>query len=57
MFRLLKFFLKKLFSSDEYVSGDTIYDDSRYRMTFHSYFELYDNWYDLHREYDYWEYD
>lgn len=57
MFRLLKFFLKKLFSSDKYVSGDTIYGDSGYRMTCHSYFELYDNWYDLHREYDYWEYD
>lgn len=57
MFKLLKFFLKKLFPSDEYVSGNTIYDGSEYRMTCHSCFELYDNWYDLHREYDYWKCD
>ncbi len=57
MFRLLKFFLKKFLPSDECVSGDTIYGDSGYRITCHIYFELYDNCYDLHREYDYWEYD
>lgn len=56
MVKLLKYFLKKLLPNPEYVSDGTIYDNSGYHMVYHNLYEFYDNDYDVHREYDYWDY-